>query len=791
MRRATLSAPPVFALVERARGRVTLAADTGAFAHLFVLEEDMIRLLLLPTGRIEGPPSWAIAPGGTDIDEPGRDRMSATGFSCPDFAVVEPGDGTLRIETGRIRFEVVLAGFRSVWSQRDGDGWRLMAADRPTQAYDFGWWNGRVAHYVARRQGERFYGLGERAGPMDRAGGRFRLVAMDPMGYDAERSDPLYKAIPYLLIADPEGACHGAFYDTTADVTFDLGREIDNYHGPYRSMVAESGDLDLTMIAGPDPAVVTRRFTWLTGRPALMPRWSLGYSGSTMSYTDAPDAEARMAGFIEKLAMHDIGCSSFHLSSGYSSIGARRYVFHWNHDKFPDPARFIAAYRAAGIEIVPNVKPVLLRDHPRYAELAAARFFVTDEQGAALEAQFWDELGSFIDFTKPDAAGWWRAQVASTLLAHGIASSWNDNNEYGIWDAQARFDFFGEPRPAAEGRPVQALLMSRASRASQLAHAPDRRPYVVTRSGMAGLQRYAQTWSGDNRTDWATIRFNAKMGLGLALSGVSNNGHDVGGFSGPPPSPELLVRWIQAGILMPRFSIHSWNDDGRASEPWMYPEMLPAIRKLMLLRQTLIPFLYDLLWRHHRDYEPVIRPTWLEFPADPGAWTDGDEHLLGHDLLVALVVDAGATMRRVRPPAGADWIDVWTGALHRGGEWAELAAPLDGPPPLLARAGSAVLVDLARGGFRPEPLRRGVWLFPPPGEADFDWEALDDDGDGFAEPDLWSASVRCSRDRIEVLVTRRRGGCSGPRELTIVPLPGDTRSLIVTGGSVRGNTVTL
>ena len=787
MRRATLSNPPRFAVTARERGRVTLTADTGAVAHIFVLEDDVMRLLLLAEGVVTSPPSWAIAPGAEDIAEPGRDRLDRAGFACPDYRCEEDADRVV-IEAARLRVTIALHGLHCVWEQRGADGWHQIAADRPTQAYDFGWWDGRAHHYVARALGERYFGLGDRAGDADRAGRRFRLTNVDPMGFDAEHSDPLYKSIPFLLVADADGRCHGAFYDSTADVTVDLGRELDNYHGLYRSVVADTGDLDLWMMAGPDPRAVVRRFTWLTGRPAMMPRWSLGYSGSTMTYTDAPDAATQMAGFLEKCAEHDLGCTSFHLSSGYTSIGDKRYVFHWNRDKFPDPAAFVASYAEAGVQLVPNIKPALLRSHPRYDEVAAAGLFVADADGTPVEAQFWDEVGSYLDFTKPDAARWWREQVTAALLDHGIEATWNDNNEYEVWDARARFAGFGGARPAAAMRPVQPMLMTRASRQAQIAARPDRRPYVVTRSGMAGLQRYAQTWSGDNRTEWKTIRYNSRQAIGLAVSGVSNSGHDVGGFSGPAPSPELLVRWVQAGVMMPRFSIHSWNDDRTVNEPWMYPEVLPAIRRLMALRHTLLPFFYDLLHRYHSDYEPMVRAVWLDFPEDADAWPECDEHLLGPDVLVAPVMEPDATTRRVRVPAGADWVDVWSGQLVSGGATVTLDAPLDGLPPLLARAGSAMLVDLAQGGWRPEPYRRGVWLFPP-ATGTMAWQATEDSGDGDGPHDRWWIDGSCDAATVTLTVGRDGPGTWSDDRITLLLPLGDRRALVVNGGDGEPVTV--
>ena len=749
---ASLSNPPRFHITEQAGPRITLSSQTGARAHIFVLEEDMIRVLVEATGAPTAPPSWAIAPGLSDIAAPGRDRMDTEGFAAPAYHLAET-QTHITIATTRLSVEIARAGLICHWSQMGPDGWQTMAQDRPTQAYNFGWWDAATYHYVCRQPGTRYYGLGERAGAMDRAGRRLRLTNLDPMGYDAQNADPLYKSIPYLLVVAPTGAAHGVFYGTTADPIFDLGHEHDNYHPPYRYMRCETGDLDYTMIAGPDAGEVTRRFTWVTGRPALMPRWSLGYSGSTMTYTDAPDAQDQMGCFLEGLAEHDIGCTSFHLSSGYTSIGPKRYVFHWNRAKFPDPAGFVQSYAAAGVDLVPNIKPALLVDHPQYADLAAKGWFISDADGAPVECQFWDELGSYIDFTNDEAAAWWRAQVTSQLLEYGMRATWNDNNEYEIWDERARIAGFGAPRPAAAERPVQTLLMMRASRAAQIAHRPAERPYVVTRSGMAGMQRYAQTWSGDNYTDWKTLRYNQKMGLGLALSGVSNTGHDIGGFAGPAPEPELLLRWVQAGILMPRFSIHSWNSDATVNEPWMYPEASQAIAGMMALRQTLIPLLYDLLWRHHADYQPVTRPLWLDFPTDAQAWVDGDSYMLGPDLLVAPAMDKHATSVRAYLPDGAQWHDIRDDRLYTGGQTHTLPAPLTGLPPICARLGSAVFVDMGQGGFARAQTRPGVLLYPPQATGAMQWTGFADDGlswPDLAHPPLWALGLESSAEHIAI-----------------------------------------
>jgi len=781
----TLANPPRFRLAGQDGPRLTLTSDAGFEVEVFVFEPDIIRVLHRPPGGLAGPRTWAIAPGEDDAPAAGRERLDVSGFSHPPFGL-EEHDDRIVVATERLRLTIRLHGLFFDWEMPDAGGWTRIASDRETQAYNFGWWDEDIHHYLARDPADRYFGLGEKAGALDRAGRRFRMSNTDAMGYDARSSDPLYKHIPfYITHNEGTGLAFGLFYDTYADCAFDFGQERSNYHGLYRGFTAASGDLDYYVIAGPRVADVTRRFTWLTGRPAMMPRWALGYSGSTMSYTDAPDAQAQMAEFVAKCRRHDILCDSFHLSSGYTSIGERRYVFHWNLEKFSDPSAFAASYHAAGIRLCANIKPCLLDDHPLFAEARGKGLLISDADGEPSWCQFWDGVGVYLDFTNPAAQAWWREHVTADLLDHGIDATWNDNNEFEVRSSSALASMFGAPAPAAETKPLQTMLMLRSSREAQRNHAPARRPFLVSRAGGAGLQRYAQTWSGDNATSWENLRYNIRMGLGLALSGVSNSGHDIGGFSGPRPDPELFVRWVEAGVFMPRFSIHSWNDDGTANEPWMHPEATPIVRDLIRLRAQLSPYLYDLTWRHHTAFEPITRPTFHDFPDDPACLADNDDLMLGPALLVASVVTPGAQTREVRLPRGADWLDFWSGQRHRGGERIVAPAPW-GRPPLLVREGSAIAMNIADQTFDKRGDARAFALFAP-SEGVFEASCYEDDGEsemaGSEAFGSWRLKVQATPDVLEA--TCRAEGPQAPSgPLTLLVRPNEARRVEVIGANV-------
>jgi alpha-glucosidase len=783
--RASLKNPPRFRLARRVGPHLAFESDRGFSAHVFVLEADIIRVALLPGAQFSMARTWSIAAGKDDVPDDGRERFDISGFSVPPFEIAERDD-RVTIATNRLRVTISLVGFHCSWEMATASGWHEIARDRQTQAYNFGWWGSGVHHYLARHPTERYYGLGERSGDMDRALRRFRLKGTDSMGYSARTSDPLYKHIPFYITQDTAHAtAFGLFYDTYSDCEFDFGAEISNYHGPYRGFSADSGDLDYYVIAGPTLPDVVRRFTWLSGRPALLPKWALGYSGSTMSYTDAQDAQARMSDFIEKCREHDILCDSFHLSSGYTSIGSRRHVFHWNREKFPDPAEFVRSYHNAGLRLCANIKPCLLADNPLFEEARTNRFVICDKAGEPVWTQFWDGLGAYVDFTNPAARAWWTAQVKSALLEYGIDATWNDNNEFEIVSPDAVAHGFDAPLAAQDCKPLQSLLMMRTSRDAQREFAPDRRPFLVTRAGAVGMQRYAQTWSGDNFTSWETLKYNIKMGLGLALSGVSNSGHDVGGFAGPAPDAELFVRWVEAGIFMPRFSIHSWNSDKTVNEPWMHPQVTPAIRNLIALRYSFLPYLYDLTWRHHHDCEPIWRPAFYDFSDDARCWDETDTYMLGSDVLIAPVCAPGVRELEVYFSAGANWADFWSGSIFTGGQSLAVEAPL-GRPAIFVKEGAAIPMNAAEQHFDLRGDERAFAAFPP-AHGTVSASCYEDDGESEAwrggAYGFWNLRIECA-DRLSIRCDKSGPRPPTPKTLAMLLRPHERRPLEIVGGKL-------
>jgi alpha-glucosidase len=394
--------------------------------------------------------------------------------------------------------------------------------------------------------------------------------------------------------------------------------------------------------------------------------------------------------------------SSFHYGSGYSSRGKRRYVFTWNSDKFPDPKTLNAKFQGAGMRLVANVKPCLLDDHPAYDEVKQLGGFIHDAQtGQPIIEQFWDGVGAHLDFSNAAALAWWQKGLQNQVLGYGIDVGWNDNNEYAIMDDAAACHGFGQALPMHRARPLHSMLMTRATFEAQAQQQPAEPVYTITRAGSPGIQRYAQTWTGDNTTSWETLRWTIRTGLQMSLSGMFNVGHDVGGFAGPVPGPELFARWVQACCLNPRMVMNSWKSDGTVNLPWMHDSVKAEVIAAIRLRYLLMPYLWQLFERAHTQHQPILRPTFYNYPDDEQCYADSDDFMLGEALLVAPVVTQGAATRQVYLPQGpAAWFDFYTEERFAAGAWHTVAAPLS-TLPLFAPAGAAIpLAERTQGVAR-------------------------------------------------------------------------------------------
>ena len=470
----------------------------------------------------------------------------------PFAAQVTEDDSTLTFATGKVTLVV----------DKDSINFKLLAADGselystlPGNPFvkDA---NNRVVAYSRMKEDDCFYGFGEKSGLLDKNKTFQRERATDAMGYDAEKMDTLYKHIPFYIRLDRDThKAVGVFYHNFYESVFNMGCEKSNYWPRYTYFQADGGDLDCFLIGGDTIARIVDNYTLLTGRPALLPKRALGYQGSSMYYPELEkDSDDAVLGFIDTIKEEGFPIDGFHLSSGYTSQNNKRCVFTWNTTRFKDPSGYFHAMNEKHAQNVPNVKPGVLLCNPRFDEFNADDVFVKDSKnpGTYGVGKWWGGDGAFWDFTKPEGRAAWKKYLTESIIAVGTDSVWNDNCEYdSLMDKDCTCDFDGKGGTIGQLKPLMSTLMCKVGADAVVEHNTKARPYMVCRSGSAGIQRYAQTWCGDNYTSWKSLKYNIPIITGMGLSGQPNEGADIGGFAGPAPTEELFVRWVQNPLLHP------------------------------------------------------------------------------------------------------------------------------------------------------------------------------------------------------------------------------------------------
>ncbi|WP_123041595.1 TIM-barrel domain-containing protein [Cohnella candidum] len=572
---------------------------------------------------------------------------------------------------------------------RDARGDRLLGEA------EWSWERERITLTVRAEADSHYYGLGEKTGFFDKKGESYRMWNSDVYEPHVPDIDALYQSIPFLVHFRKGGRASGVFLDNPGKTTFDMRSRADAY-----SIAADSGAMDLYLVDGPGLKDVVSRYTDLTGRTAMPPRWALGYQQSRYSYMDQEEVLELARTFRSKGIPCDVIYLDIHYMDEYR-------VFTWDPERFPDPKAMTAELAEMGFRIVPIVDPGVKKD-PNYAvyqEGVAEGYFCKKLEGDLFIGNVWPGPSAFTDYTDDRAAEWW-GDLHRFYIDHGISGIWNDMNEPSVFnDTTKTMDLDvvhrnnGRPKTHGELHNLYGMLMSKATYEGMARGLGGERPFVLTRAGYAGIQRYAAVWTGDNRSYWEHLEMSIPMVLNLGLSGVAFAGADIGGFS-HHSSGELLARWTQMGALFPFCRNHSAIDTSR-QEPWRFGEQVEAIcREYIRFRYRLMPYLYSLFYEASASGLPVLRPLLLEYPGDPLVTNLSDQFLVGEFLLAAPVCRPGVTARAVYLPEGV-WYDHRTGERYAGGRHVLAEAPLESMP-LFVKAGAIIPVKEAGGQFADE-----------------------------------------------------------------------------------------
>ena len=667
--------------VRRSDEALTLTTSSGAKVRIALASADVVRVRVQPAGEFARDFSYAVP------DQPAPTRLRITGDNTVLNVHAVSGTGaSVRVTTTpEVLIEVL-----------DADGDRVVADD-PVRPTSFDAMTGAIETSKERSPFELYYGFGEKALPLSRHQQYMTMWNSDTPGY-SPGLDPIYETIPFF-IALRDGKSYGVFFDNTYRSYFDMGKTDATRY----TFGSNGGQLDYYVFTGGrerTPANVLRDYTALTGRGSLPPLWALGYQQSRYSY--APDAQVRQIAqtFREKKIPADV----IYFDIGYMDDYR---IFTWSPQDFPEPEKLLNKLHDEGFHAVTIVDPGVKADDKFavYRDGRQGGVFTRTAAGEELHAVVWPGVCAFPDFTSAKARAWFGSLYAG-FLDQGVDGFWNDMNEPGVFvppeanasalvhdprktfALDARHDGDGDPGTHARYHNVYGMQMARATFEGLQHLRPEDRPFVLTRAGYAGVQRYSAVWTGDNASTWDHLALSIPMLTNLSISGVPFVGADIGGFTGAP-SPELYTRWLQAAALTPFMRTHSAIDTPQR-EPWTHGARYEAINRASIeLRYILLPYLYTQFAQTEASGIPPMRPLWFEYPRDPAALLRDDEFLVGRDLLVAPVVHEGETKRRVYFPKGDAWRDWHDGKRHEGGSFADIEAPLERLP-LFVRAGATI-----------------------------------------------------------------------------------------------------
>ncbi|KAM7513895.1 hypothetical protein LguiA_003478 [Lonicera macranthoides] len=521
----------------------------------------------------------------------------------------------------------------------------------------------------------------------------YRLFNLDVFEYIHDSPFGLYGSIPFMLSHGKSRGTCGFLWLNAAEMQIDvLGLGWDDSESSLISLpsdqnridtlwMSEAGIVDVFFFVGPGPKDVVRQYTSVTGTPAMPQLFATAYHQCRWNYRDEEDVSDVDSKFDE----HDIPYDVLWLDIEHTD--GKKY-FTWDRVLFPNPEEMQKQLAAKGRRMVTIVDPHIKRDESYHIHKEASKkgYYVKDATGKDYDGWCWPGSSSYVDMLNPEIRSWW----AEKFSYHDYVGStpslyiWNDMNEPSVFNGPE----VTMPRDAVHYGGVEHRELHNAygyyfhmATSAGLVKREDGkdRPFVLSRAFFPGSQRYGAVWTGDNTAEWEQLRVSVPMILTLGLTGISFSGADVGGFFGNP-EPELLVRWYQLGAFYPFFRAHAHHDTKRR-EPWLFGERnTELMREAIHIRYMLLPYFYTLFREANTTGVPVVRPLWMEFPADETTFSNDEAFMVGNSLLVQGIYTKDAKHVSVYLPGPESWYDFRSGSVYKGGVTHKLHASEESIP---------------------------------------------------------------------------------------------------------------
>ncbi|KAF8024369.1 hypothetical protein BT93_F1528 [Corymbia citriodora subsp. variegata] len=479
--------------------------------------------------------------------------------------------------------------------------------------------------------GTSFYGTGEVSGQLERTGKRVFTWNTDAWGYGPGTTS-LYQSHPWVLAVLPSGESLGILADTTRRCEIDLRNQSKV------QFTALSSYPVITFGPFASPGAVLTSLSHAIGTVFMPPKWSLGYHQCRWSYESDNRVREITSTFREK----KIPCDVVWMDIDYMD-GFRCFTF--DKDRFSDPKSLVDSLHQDGFKAIWMLDPGIKREEGYFVFDSGAKsdVWIKAADGTPFVGEVWPGPCVFPDFTQSKVRHWW-AQLVHNFVSNGVDGIWNDMNEPAVFKSVTKTmpesnihrgdDELGGVQNHSHYHNVYGMLMARSTYEGMKSANENKRPFVLTRAGFVGSQRYAATWTGDNLSNWDHLHMSISMVLQLGLSGQPLSGPDIGGFAGNA-TPKLFGRWMGIGAMFPFCRGHS-EMDTNDHEPWSFGEECEEVCRLALKRRyRFLPHIYTLFYMAHKMGTLVASPTFFADPKDPRLRTLENSFLLGPLLVCA------------------------------------------------------------------------------------------------------------------------------------------------------------